>query len=334
MQTRLTEENLPRYLEQIGLLAAQEPVEITSAGDGNINWVRRVQPKDGRRSFVVKQARPALERFPEYEVTTERIGFEAAYYAVVRELGLRVCPDVIHFDETERVLVLEDLGPGPRLDALLEDDVPVQTFHELGGFLSAVHGATSASLESRFRNEAMRRLHGDHIFALPLRANDFPLSRRLRDRAEALWQDRELVQIADRAYERYRGPGRALVHADVQPSNVVLCAGTPRLLDAEIAHVGDPAFDLGTLLGHVLLAATARGRPEQAAPAARAAWSAYRAGPGPSLRFEDVARYAGLEMLRRTIGAARVPGVQRDEPALAVLEAALGLVRRPPASPP
>ena len=332
-QTHLSEENLPRYLERIGLLAAGEPLEITEAGDGNINWVRRVRLGHDRRPCVVKQARPALERFREYEVTTDRIGFEFAYYEAVREPAPGVCPDVIHYDPVECVLVLEDLGSGPRLDGVLANEVPVAPFESLAGFLSTVHGVTDASLENRFRNGAMRALHGDHIFALPFRPNEFPLSPRLRERAERLWQDPELVRIADEAYARYRGPGRALVHADVQPSNVILYGGRARLLDAEIAHVGDPAFDLGTLLAHALLSAEARARPEQAPPALHAAWTTYRAGPGPSLRFEDVARYAGLEMLRRTIGAARVPLVERDEAALAVVEAGLHLVRQPPASP-
>jgi len=205
----------------------------------------------------------------------------------------------------------------------------------LARFLAAVHGATAddPDLAARFDNDAMRRLHGDHIFDLPFAENDFPLEPEVADRAASL-KTPEFRSLAADAYRRYLEPRGVLVHGDVQAGNILLPPAGPKLLDAEIAHVGDPAFDLGTLLGHVLLAATARGRPEQAAPAARAAWSAYRAGPGPSLRFEDVARYAGLEMLRRTIGAARVPGVQQDEPALAVLEAALGLVRRPPASPP
>jgi 5-methylthioribose kinase len=176
----------------------------------------------------------------------------------------------------------------------------------------------------------MRRLHGDHIFALPLRPNDFPLSPALAARAAALQGDPALVAIADAAYARYLEPRGALVHGDVQAGNVLLAPRGPKLLDAEIAHVGDPAFDLGTLLAHLALPALAAGRPARAAPVLEATAGAYRAAGGEA-PLADALRYAGLELLRRTIGAARVAAVERDEAALAVLEGALGWIRRPPA---
>jgi 5-methylthioribose kinase len=49
--------------------------------------------------------------------------------------------------------------------------------------------------------------------------------------------------------------------------------------------------------------------------------------------FAEVARHAGLEMLRRTIGAARVAAVAEDAASLAVVDAALHLVRTPPERP-
>jgi aminoglycoside phosphotransferase (APT) family kinase protein len=114
---------------------------------------------------------------------------------------------------------------------------------------------------------------------------------------------------------------------------VLLAAGGPKLLDAEIAHVGDPAFDLGTLIAHALLPAVAGGRDARALPLVDAAWSAHRERAGDLVSFPDAARFAGFEMLRRTIGAARVPAVTEDAAGLAVLDAALRLARTPPTGP-
>ena len=196
-------------------------------------------------------------------------------------------------------------------------------------------GTRDAGLASRFQNDAMRRLHGDHIFELPLRENDFPLSSRVRAEANRLGRDRELVRLADAAYARYLEPRGALVHADVQAGNVLLPDAGPKLLDAEIAHIGDPAFDVGTLIAHLVLAAAAAGNLSPAVRFAEAAWSAYtnaRPRPAPG-DFGSVARYAGLEMLRRTIGAARVAAVERDEASLSVLQLAVRLIRTPPDTP-
>jgi 5-methylthioribose kinase len=338
---RLDERSLPDYLRRRGLLAADEPARVEPAGDGNINWVRRV--RSGDRSFVVKQARSALERFPQYQASTERIVFEARWLETVRPLDRDgVCPRVVAFDEPSRVLVLEDLGDAARLDTVLAgpavDGEPAggvwETAREaavrLAGFLGTVHAVTTdPALAARFANDEMRRLHGDHVFLLPFEPNDFPLPTAVRARAERLWGDARLRSIAAAAYRRYLEPHGALVHADVQAGNVLLAPRGAVLLDAEIAHVGDPAFDLGTLLGHLWLPAAARGTPERAEHAVDSAWSAYRlaAAAGPVLR-EEAIRYAALEMLRRTVGAARVAAVEDPAAALRVVDFATALLGR------
>ena len=181
----------------------------------------------------------------------------------------------------------------------------------------------------------MQRLHGDHIFTLPYRPNDFPLSPPVAARAKALHADAPLVDRIDAAYTRYLEACIALVHGDVQPTNVLLTPAGPKLLDAEIAHLGDPAFDLGVLIAHLVISAIARGRPEASRGATQSAWSSYADAHGPEhlCAFSDVARYAGIELLRRTLGAARVPAVERDEAALAVIEAGVRLVSAPPETP-
>jgi 5-methylthioribose kinase len=334
-QVRLSEENLAPYLRKLGVLAPNEKANVEPVGDGNINWVRRVRGE--RRSWVVKQARPTLERFPEYSVSTERVVFEARYYETVAPLDRAgICPAVVRFDPEQRVLVLEDLGAAERLDAALARGADVAAAAAaLGSFLGVVHAATrGAGLAERFSNEEMRRLHGDHIFQLPYRSNDFPLSPALRKRALAIQRDEALVRTIDGAYARYLESAHALVHADVQPANVLLRDDGPRLLDAEIAHVGDPAFDLGQLIGHLWLSAVARADTGAARGAIRAAWSAYAVAFGSDglTSFSDVTRYAGIELLRRTIGAARVPAVEGDEAAFAVLSEGTRLATRAPAS--
>jgi 5-methylthioribose kinase len=330
-QIRLDAANLPEYLRKMGWVPEGEPLCVEPVGDGNINWVRRVRTAAG--SVVVKQARPALERFPEYRVSTERIVFEARFYQAAAPSDVAgVCPRLLAFDAQQRVLLLEDLGDAERLDAALARGADVtRAAATLAAFLGRVHSAArGAGLAARFANDEMRRLHGDHVFVLPYRPNGFPLSPPVAARARQIQTDTELVGLIDAAHARYLAPGTALVHGDVQAANVLLAGRGPVLLDAEIAHAGDPAFDLGQLLAHLLLPHAARGRADTALPLLDAAWQAYReaAAAGPQA-LSHALRHAGIELLRRTIGAARVAAVERDEASLAVLDAGLALVRRP-----
>ncbi|MEE2678626.1 MAG: phosphotransferase [Myxococcota bacterium] len=327
---RLNEDNLLDYLGKIAPQAIGTGPVVEPAGDGNINWVRRV--RGAERSCVVKQARPQLERFPEYEAPTERIAIEARFYALAASFDPdRVCPRVLAFDPTHHVLVLEDLGDAERLDAALARGADVSgSCAVVAGFLGRLHAACAdPARNAGFENAAMRRLHGEHIFHLPYRENDFPLRPAVAARAHELRSDTELIATIDAAYRRYLEPRGTLVHGDVQPGNVLLTPAGPKLLDAEIAHVGDPAFDIGQLLGHLVLPAAARGTPESARPALRATWQAYAAtGPDASAStLARAARYAGIELLRRTLGAARHPAVEADAAALAVLDSGLELVR-------
>jgi 5-methylthioribose kinase len=335
-QRLLSDESLPDHLCRLGLAAAGDRIEVEPAGDGNINWVRRATLSGARRrSYVIKQARPALERFPQYQAPTERIVCEARYLETARAFDADcVLPRVLAFDEPNRVLVLEDLGSAERLDAALTRGAATRApLTRLAAFLGRVHRGTrdDASLVPRFANAAMQRLHGDHIFALPFAPNDFALPPRTAERAAALRADDALRAAAASAYARYLEPRGALVHGDVQAGNILLPAGTVKLLDAEIAHVGDPAFDLGMLLAHRLLPAAAAGRSREAAPDLAACWDAYGAAHGerglPTLA--DALRYAGLELLRRTIGAARVAAVASDAAGLGVIDAGLALARSP-----
>jgi 5-methylthioribose kinase len=345
----LSDSTLPAYLCATGLADSPAGLRVEPAGDGNINWVRRVRSATGDRSWIVKQARPALERFPEYHASTERIVFEHRYFELVRDLDVEgVCPEVRHFDAAARVLVLEDLGEAERLDHALSRGADVApALRALGRFLAAVHAATrDPALAGRFANDEMQRLHGEHIFVLPFRANDFPLEPAVGRRALEVQADAGLVTIAGAAYARYLEPRGALVHGDVQAGNVLLLGPRPKLLDAEIAHVGDPAFDVGTLVAHVLLAALGRRGVADAVPLVDELWNAYRttahsvkrsegrteASGGPP-SFADVGRYAGVEVMRRTIGAARVAAVTSSDRALAAIELAASLMREPPGAP-
>lgn len=312
------------------MLGDGEDPAVEPVGDGNINWVRRVRSASGSR--IVKQARPALERFPEYEAPTERIAVEARFYEAAAPFDPEgVCPQVLAFDPDQSVLVLEDLGDAERLDAALARGADVSDpAAALARFLGRLHaGCTDAALCERFANDAMQRLHGDHIFRLPYRENEFALRPAVAERAREVRADAALVATIDAAYARYLEPKGALVHGDVQPANVLLAPAGPKLLDAEIAHVGDPAFDVGQLLGHLLLPAAARGEPATALPALRATWAAYAAGGGDAspAALDAAARYAGIELLRRTLGAARVPAVASDAASLAVVDSGLALVR-------
>ena len=243
-QLLLTEGSLPEYLRGLGLAAAGERVRVEAAGDGNINWVRRATVRRVSVSLLRPEAGPSGAR--ERSRSTRRrpsgsCARPATSRGCSRSTAEAICPRVHHFDEPNRVLVLEDLGRAERLDSALARGADVSAaFGAPRRASSAASTAATrgdASLAARFANEPMQRLHGDHIFALPYQPNDFPLPPRTRRARRAAARRRGCsCASAARAYARYLEPVGAFVHGDVQAGNVLLPAGGVKLLDAEIAH--------------------------------------------------------------------------------------------------
>jgi 5-methylthioribose kinase len=329
---QLDDATLPAYLRSRALPGLGGRLRVESAGEGNINYVRRVRSSGGS-SVVVKHARPALERFPEYRVTTERLVFEHRYGEVVRRLApdvAGVLPEIFDFDSASPTLVMEDLGDAIHLESALLEGVGVDAaLDELGRFLGRVHAATrpaAAELALAFQNDDLCALHGEHIFTLPFEPNDFPLPEGLCEGALALLDEADVLPAIGALRRMYYDSALALVHADVQGTNVLLQGGRPRLLDAEIAHVGDPAFDLGVARAHVELHAVLRPESPGARAGLRALLDGYRAGGGTEETIERSRGYAGVEMLRRTLGAARLTWLGGTGEGLAIARHAAALL--------
>ncbi len=323
-------DNLLSHLDRAGLLPGGiERARVETAGEGNINFVWRVRLADGG-SCVVKHARPTLARFPQYTAPVDRLTFEHRYTTTVSELvapAERLPPRILHFDAELHLLVMEDLDTGPHLgQALAAGAIPSAGLSELGRFLAQVHRGSGAQLAPSFANAEMQRLHGEHIFTLPYEGEGFPVEPAVRASADRALDPGVRARIrALRA--RYYESRDALVHADVQTSNLLLRSGRLRLLDAEIAHVGDPAFDVGTALAHVLVHQAIRPQRTDLSAAAEAFLDAYaKAGGEADVRARAHA-YAGVEMLRRTLGAARFDGVPDAAAAARIVDHGASLLR-------
>jgi 5-methylthioribose kinase len=311
---------------------------VEAAGDGNINWVRRVRA--GEASFIVKQAGPALAKFPEYAVSPARLLHEERYFATAARFDPERATPTIHFvDPENHVMVLEDVGAAERLDdAWARGDDATEDLCRIARFLGRVHRGTGSQTQMLApfpdpkRDDGVLRLHFDHIFRLPFDGTGFPLSPAVRAAADDVAADAKLRHAIAFAESSSQRPGW-LIHGDVQPTNILLAPRGAVLLDAETAHSGAPCFEVGILAAHILLDCVAHGRLVDAAERVGPVWQAYLADGEPLCAFDAVATVAGVEMLRRTLGAARVPAVADDAVALEVVRVGRRLLLDPPDRP-
>ena len=298
------------------------------AGEGNMNCTVRVRTSGG--TFIVKQSRPWLEKYPQIAGPFDRALIEGRFYRVITPnaaVASRM-PRLLWTDDVARTLALEDLGQASDFFPLYAggmtlDDV---TLAELLAYLSALHRATPPPAErAAFVNADMRALNHEHIFALPLRKdNGLPLDEYTRTPglavvAESLKSDAAYCRIVAELGEHYlHGEGESLLHGDFFPGSFLQTKRGVRIIDPEFCFCGDAEFDLGVLTAHLLLAGEPAARVETVG-------ASYEPRPGGSFRRELVRQHAGVEIMRRLIGVAQIPTLAVD---LARKTALLALSRR------
>lgn len=313
---------LRRYLVGAGLLAAGEEVSIKVLPGGVSGRTVLVEWPDGR-GRVFKQALPKLRVAVDWFSDPTRIHREA--------LGLRwlarlapagTVPAVVHEDTREHVLGMEAV-PRPHdnwktllLAGKLEDD----HVRQFGQWLGTVHRL------SWLQRDELAPAFDDRSFFESLRIEPYYQYTATQVPAAAAFLN-ELVATT-------RSRRLALVHGDYSPKNVLVHAGRLVVLDYEVIHWGDPAFDLGFGLTHLVSKAHhVRGRRIEFGQAASNFFQAYLAALG------DVPWASEIEphTVRHTLGCmlARVKGrspLEYLDPAERELQrdAVLGLIAHPP----
>ena len=314
------------YLRANGFaVRAGLPARVESAGEGNMNLTLRVG--FGRGSLIVKQGRPWVEKYDHIAAPWERTLVEAEFYraiAAVPEVASRM-PRLLHVDEQNHVLVLEDLGTAGDFTGVYADSLlAMADLDDLLAWLSSLGTVRppARALEV-LANRAMRRLNHEHIFSLPLRdGNGLDLDRitcGLMRAAESLRAEEGYVRRVAELGEVYLADGGGLVHGDYFPGSWMHSADGVRVIDPEFCFLGAREFDYGVMLGHCALARTPAGAGDQIVEAAGR----------EALDMPLLFGFAGTEIMRRLIGVAQLPLPYGLEEKSKLLEISAALVLRP-----
>lgn len=285
---------LLRRLDVIG--AAEHALAADAAGEGNMNITLRVRTTAG--SFIVKQSPPYVAKYPSIEAPQGRAEVEAAFYGAVagEEAVASALPRLLAADPALHLLVLEDLGASRDcVDLYAGGQLTAPELDVLVAWLQALHAVPTGALPAVLMNRAMRALNHAHLFELPFAAiSPIDLDAVLPGLAAVADPIRTDPAVRSRAQalgESYLADGGALLHGDYYPGSWLRTERGLAIIDAEFTFVGDPAFDWGVLIGHLVLARQAPSLVQRAVDAAP---------PGST-------GFAGIEVLRRLLGVAQLP---------------------------
>jgi len=233
---RLDSSNAAQYLRGRGIVSLGPIVRL---GGGVSNTV--LLANTGRGRIVVKQALEKLNVEADWRSRPDRTLREAnALVAVAPLLREFAVPYVEFVDEANYIYAMQ-AAPEGAVDwktELMAGRIAPPVAARAGEILGTLIAAT-------WHNQDWAERFGDQTVFDELRLD--PYFRYTAQRFP------ELADHFDLLIRNCRQRRVSLVHGDWSPKNLLVSAGQVMAIDFEVVHYGDPSFDTGFLLNHLLL---------------------------------------------------------------------------------
>lgn len=270
------------YLESRGF--AVRRAEELSGGVSNVVLMVETDAE----CLVFKQSLAKLRVAEEWLFDQKRIINERRCMEMLSDLLPGSAPRVRFADDENFIFGMTCAPPGGQLwkTALLDGDTDTTAAARVGGMLAEMHAraATDPRTQAWF---------GDQEVFIQGRIDPY---HRFTARAHP-----DLAPLIEAEVARMLAHRTTLVHGDYSPKNLFVYPDSVLMLDFEVAHFGDPAFDVAFCLTHLLLKVIHfPSRRAEYLRVAEAYWQGYSSVPGldPDVEQNTIRELACLMLAR------------------------------------
>lgn len=244
----------------------RDVIEAVEVGDGNLNLVFKVWAKDDpQRTIVLKQALPYVRLVGDsWPLPTDRARIEAQALEIHGRLVPQHTPKVYFFDPEMYLTAMQNLNDHLIMRKGLVQGVTYPHFaNHIGLFLARTLGSTSdlvldyrtKKLEvARFINPELCKITEDLIFVEPYRQHERNRYHpEIEPQVLALQADVALhAEVAD-LKEKFMTQAQSLLHGDLHTGSIMVNQRETYVIDPEFAFYGPMGFDIGAVIGNLLL---------------------------------------------------------------------------------
>lgn len=299
-------EELAAYLyQQKWLKDGETIVSVSKPGEGNMNCVLRIEAV--KRSFILKQSRGFVEKYPQVLAPENRVLTEAAFYQKIAS-AIEVqdlMPTLLGIDAVNNLIALEDLGKSNDYTVLydLKERILDEELLQLVNYINSLHQCFEKTVvDDELANAEMKALNYEHLFEYPFKVeNGFDLDLvqvGLQMVAMPYKKDAELKEKMERLGSLYLSKGNYLLHGDFYPGSWLKTSDGIKVIDPEFCFYGLREFDLGVLLAHLYLTQ----QQESTIAFVKENYSSF-----DELNTAILNGFTGIEIMRRIIGLAQLP---------------------------
>lgn len=228
------------YLRRTGHIGAEEQPQVSPLAGGVSNHTSLVIRPNGEQ-WVVKQALAKLRVRVDWYSDPRRIQREALGLRWLEKLAPPGTITPLVFEDHQHHLLAMQAVPRPHENwkgMLLAGRVEADHVRQFACLLASVHR------HAWQQREQVAPVFDDRRFFESLRIEPYYAYTAIQAPVAAAFFDQLITDTRRRRY--------TLVHGDYSPKNILVREGRLMLLDHEVIHFGDPAFDLGFALCHLL----------------------------------------------------------------------------------
>lgn len=346
----MTEADVAEYVkEKLDFFDPAAALAVKEIGDGNLNYVFRVQEAGTGKSVIIKQAGEALRISAEMKISTDRNRIESEILQIEDQYAPGLVPKIYAYDTTMCACAMEDLSDHELMRyALMKHKTFPRFADDITTFMVNTLLKTSdvvmehkekKELVKSFINPQLCEITEDLVLTEPyndINKRNLVFEKNADFVRKQLYEDKKLhLEIAKIKFD-FMNNAQALIHGDLHTGSIFVKEDSTKVFDPEFAFYGPMGYDVGNVVANLFFAwdnGYAAGAAEFCDWVLRTAVDVidmfnakfldcfdqcvteYMAKTEGFKEYylgtvlSDTAAYTGTELIRRTVGMAQVKDV-------------------------
>ena len=251
------------YVKEKNLFLENDDLTVKEIGDGNINYIFKVENKIDGKSIVLKQADKLL-RSSGRPLDLARSKIEANILRIENNLAPHFVPEIYFYDEIMCVLAMEDISEYKNLRTELVAGKIFPNFADnISEFLSRTLLLTTDLFMNKFEkkknvkefiNPELCDISECLVFTEPYDNNknrNITTTGNEEFVENMLYKNEDLHFAILKLREKFMNYSQSLIHGDLHSGSIFINEKGIKIIDPEFSFYGPMAYDIGNVIGNL-----------------------------------------------------------------------------------
>ncbi|EAA23684.1 5-methylthioribose kinase [Fusobacterium vincentii ATCC 49256] len=251
------------YVKEKNLFSENADLTVKEIGDGNINYIFKVENKIDGKSIVLKQADKLL-RSSSRPLDLTRSKIEANILRIENDLAPHFVPEIYFYDEIMCVLAMEDISEYKNLRTdLIAGKIFPNFADNISEFLSRTLLLTTDLFMNKFEkkknvkefiNPELCDISECLVFTEPYdnnRNRNIITAGNEEFVENTLYKNEDLHFAILKLREKFMNYSQSLIHGDLHSGSIFINEKGIKIIDPEFSFYGPMAYDIGNVIGNL-----------------------------------------------------------------------------------